>query len=50
MICVFSEWVKKYLDKQGIKTIKEVKSRDNVIYFYEETEHIKKLIKYYTYQ
>ena len=47
MICVFSKWLKEYLEKNGIESIDKIVTKDNVIYLYEDNELVRKTINKY---
>ena len=47
MICVFSKWIKEFLDKKNILAIDKINTKDNVIYLYSDNECVKKAIEEY---
>ena len=49
MICVFSKWIKDYLEKVGYKAVDEIGLIGEKIYLYEENEQIKNIILSYLY-
>ena len=47
MICVFSKWIKEFLDKSGIVVKDKINTKSVVIYLYEDNELVRKTIKEY---
>ena len=49
MICVFSKWIKGFLDKSGIIAKDKIITKSIVIYLYEDNELVRKVINEYIY-